>query len=56
MFKECGGIELLCELFEKFKTLTIAKALAHVIYPRDSNTNSFIVPHIHVLISFLRFI
>lgn len=35
MFKKYDGVELLCDLFEKYKDLPIINALVHVLDPRD---------------------
>lgn len=40
MFREYGGTELLCELFEKYRDTSIAKAFGHVLNYRDNNQHS----------------
>ena len=38
MFRDYGGLKVLCEFFEKHRSLSIANALVHVINPLDSNS------------------
>ena len=44
MFRDYGGVELLCKLFKKHKDLSIAMALAHVLEKRSSIHSYISIP------------